>query len=124
MYSEENLLQAWAKTHGKKEHYYFQVRDDAMRDDSDPRHSIPAGSWIVMRRWQNPGTIWWGEVYAFRTLSGSVIIRRVYPSDKEGHIKLVSRDEERYPTYDFPLNYIVEGSFSIVEGVAYVNRWA
>ena len=123
MHSEEQLLAGWAKAHGKKEHYYYQVKNDAMRDDKDPLHSIPQGSWIVMRRFANLNSIWWGETFAFRTVDDIVIIRRIYPSEKEGYIKLVSKDPENWPTYDFPLDEIVEGSFSLVEGVAYVNQF-
>ena len=119
----EVLPQFASGTHGKEEITYFQARDDAMRNVNDPIHSIPNGAWVAVRRWRNINSIWWGEVYAFKTIDGFVMIRRIYPSEKEGYIRLVSENEQEYPTYDIPFKDIMPGSFSVVKGVMYIHMW-
>ena len=120
----EVLSQFASGTHEKEEITYFQAHDDAMKNVNDPIHSIPDGAWVAVRRWRNMNSIWWGEVYAFRTIDDFVMIRRIYPSEKEGYIRLVSFNEDEYPTYDIPLKNIMDGSFSIVKGVMYIHEWS
>lgn len=99
---------------------FIRVRGNSMLNTADPNHSIPSGSWVAIRKVLS-STIRWGEVYALETIDGP-IVKKIMPSEKEGHIRCVSLNED-YPPFDMPVSDVVGDSFYLVVGVVGVQVW-
>lgn len=56
----------------------------------------------------------WGKVYVIDSSQG-VLVKRIFESEKEGYIQLVSDNREHYPPFDFPTNDI--RTLALVAGV-------
>lgn len=56
----------------------------------------------------------WGKVYVIDSSQG-VLVKRIFKSEKEGYIQLVSDNHDRYPPFDFPTNDI--RTLALVAGV-------
>ena len=101
---------------------YIQVRGSSMVNRRDPDHSIPEGAWIGIQPSQS-SVIRWGEVYAVMTTDGPVV-KKLMPSDREGHITCVSfNEEDGYLPYELPTNEIIQPLYKVV-AVITAQRWA
>ena len=56
----------------------------------------------------------WGKVYVIDSSQG-VLVKRIFESDKDGFIRLVSDNKEHYPPFDFPVSDI--RTLALVSGV-------
>lgn len=99
---------------------FFQVKGDSMLNTDNPRHSIPQGAWIALKRAESE-KIRWGDVYAFETAIGPMV-KKIEPSEKEGCIKCVSFNRN-YQPFDLDKSEIIDGTFCIVMGVVDVQAW-
>lgn len=103
--------------------YDFSIRGkgDSMLNFENPEHSIKAGNFIACKLWTSRTHLRWGEVYALATPDG-VVVKKIMPSEKEGHIKCVSFNErDGYLPYDLPLEEIQD--WAIVVGSVSANKW-
>jgi len=57
----------------------------------------------------------WGKTYVIDSISQGIMVKRIYKSDDDDYIKLVSDNKERYDAFDMPKSDI--RSLSIVLGV-------
>jgi phage repressor protein C with HTH and peptisase S24 domain len=64
----------------------------------------PNGSQVLIKKINEKAFIEWGRVYVLDTCNG-VVVKRVFPSEKEGHVKCVSTNTE-YPSFDVESNDI------------------
>jgi len=86
-----------------------------------PERSIPERSIIGCRIWKSRTHIRWGEVYALATPDG-IVVKKIMPSEKEGHIKCVSfNEEEGFIPYELPVTEIQD--WAIVIGVVNIVNW-
>ena len=74
----------------------IQARGKSMLSD-DRNESIAPGDYVIIRQTQ-ASALQWGEIYAVSTLDGFVI-KRPFPSEEEGKVKLVSSNPD-YPPYE------------------------
>lgn len=78
--------------------FIVPARGDSMINTSNPERSIPNGSLVAIRK-SKLSTPRWGEVYALSTDDGC-IIKRLYPSEREGYVKCVSFNEKEFPPFE------------------------
>lgn len=103
--------------------YDFSIRGkgDSMLNFENPEHSIKAGDFIACKLWTSRTHLRWGEVYTLATRDG-VVVKKIMPSEKEGHIKCVSFNErDGYLPYDLSIEEI--NDWAIVVGIVSVNKW-
>lgn len=100
--------------------FVVPARGDSMINASNPDRSIPNGSLVAVRktRLSSPR---WGEVYALATSDGC-IIKRLYPSDRDGYVKCVSFNTEEYPPFELESSEIYD--IGIVVAVVNVAVWS
>ena len=100
--------------------FVVPARGDSMINASNPDRSIPNGSLVAVRktRLSSPR---WGEVYALATSDGC-IIKRLYPSDRDGFVKCVSFNTEEYPPFELESSEIYD--IGIVVAVVNVAVWS
>ncbi len=92
---------------------FLRVRGDSMLDRDNPRRSIPDGAWIALQRVTS--SIQWGAVYAIMTADGP-IVKRLYPSERDGHVRCVSFNNE-FPPFDLPVADIRGDIFKVIARV-------
>ena len=102
--------------------YDFSIRakGNSMINYKDPERSIKQGDFIACRLWKSRSHIRWGEVYALATSEG-IVVKKLMPSEKEGHVKCVSFNEDEYPPYDLTFEEIYD--WAIVVGAISVHKW-
>lgn len=98
--------------------FVVRARGESMVNKSNPEQSIPNGAYVAIQK-SNLSTPQWGEAYALSTDDGC-IIKRLYPSDKDGCVKCVSFNEE-YPCFDLPCVEIHD--IGLVKAVLTVSIW-
>ena len=99
--------------------FVVRARGESMVNKNNPELSIPNGAYVVIQK-SALSTPLWGEAYALSTDDGC-IIKRLYPSDKEGYVKCVSYNEEEYPSLELNANEIHD--IGIVKAVLTINIW-
>ena len=92
---------------------FLRVRGDSMLDRDNPRRSIPDGAWIALQRVTS--SIQWGAVYAIMTADGP-IVKRLYPSERDGHVRCVSFNDE-FPPFDLSVADIRGDIFKVIARV-------
>lgn len=101
----------------------FTIRagGDSMINRKNPKRSIRDRDIVGCRLWQSRTHLRWGEVYALATADG-VVIKKIMPSEKDGHIQCVSfNEEDGYPPYDLNIGEIQD--WAIVVGVVSISNW-
>ena len=102
------------------ETFVVPARGESMVNTSNPERSIPNGSLVAIRK-AKLSTPRWGEVYALATADGC-IIKRLYPSEREGWVRCVSYNAEEYPAFELNTNEIYD--IGIVVAVVNVTHWS
>ena len=103
--------------------YDFSIRGrgDSMINRANPSKSINEGDVIACKLWLSRTHIRWGEVYCLATSDG-VVVKKVMPAEKEGHIRCISHNEEDgYKPYEIPLNEIHD--WALVVSVIRISNW-
>ena len=100
--------------------FVVPAKGESMVNAINPERSIPNGSLVVVRR-TTLSTPRWGEVYALATPDGC-IIKRLYPSEREGCVKCVSFNSEEYPAFELEAREIYD--IGIVVKVVNVTDWS
>lgn len=105
----------------KEYDFSIKAKGDSMINRANPLRSIRDGDLVACRFWKSRSYTRWGEVYALATVDG-VVIKKIEQSEKEGHIKCVSfNEEEGFMPYDLPLEEIHD--WAIVIGAVCIKNW-
>lgn len=99
--------------------FIVPARGDSMINTSNPERSIPNGSLVAIRK-SKLSTPRWGEVYALSTDDGC-IIKRLYPSERDGYVKCVSFNEKEFPPFELHSSEIHD--VGNVVAVVSVSMW-
>ena len=91
-----------------------------MVNTANPERSIPNGALVAVRK-TKLSTPRWGEVYALATADGC-IIKRLYPSDRDGYVRCVSFNNEEFPPFELETREIYD--IGNVVAVVSVKLWA
>ena len=100
--------------------FVVPARGDSMVNVANPERSIPNGALVAVRK-MRLSTPRWGEVYALATADGC-IIKRLYPSERDGYVRCVSFNSEEYPPFELETREIYD--IGNVVAVVSVKLWA
>jgi hypothetical protein len=100
--------------------FVVPARGDSMVNTANPERSIPNGALVAVRK-TRLSTPRWGEVYALATADGC-IIKRLYPSDRDGYVRCVSFNNEEFPPFELETREIYD--IGNVVAVVSVKFWA
>ena len=99
--------------------FIVRARGESMINRNNPARSIPDGAYVAIQK-SNLSSPLWGEVYALSTDDGC-IIKRLYPSEHENHVRCVSLNKEEFP--DFELHASEIHDIGIVKAVLTIQLW-
>lgn len=101
--------------------FTIRTRGRSMVNRDCPERNINERDIVACKIWTSRSHIRWGEVYALATNDG-IVVKQIQESEKEGHIKCVSfNEEEGFKPYDLPVEEITD--WAIVVGVISVKTW-
>ena len=99
--------------------FIVRASGDSMINKQNPERSIPSGAYVAVQK-SLLSTPQWGETYALSTNDGC-IIKRLYPSEREGYVKCVSFNGDEFPTFELHRSEIHD--IGIVKAVLSLHIW-
>lgn len=99
--------------------FVVRARGESMVNRDNPSRSIPDGAYVAIQK-TALSTPLWGEAYALATDDGC-IIKRLYPSEKEGCVRCVSINADEFPAFELRTDEIHD--FGLVKAVITVAIW-
>ena len=99
--------------------FVVRARGESMVNRDNPSRSIPDGAYVAIQK-TALSTPLWGEAYALATDDGC-IIKRLYPSEREGCVRCVSINADEFPAFELRTDEIHD--FGLVKAVITVAIW-
>lgn len=99
--------------------FVVRARGESMVNRDNPSRSIPDGAYVAIQK-TALSTPLWGEAYALATDDGC-IIKRLYPSEREGCVRCVSINADEFPAFELRTEEIHD--FGLVKAVITVAIW-
>ena len=97
----------------------LSIPRDTMVNRDNPSRSIPDGAYVAIQK-TALSTPLWGEAYALATDDGC-IIKRLYPSEREGCVRCVSINADEFPAFELRTDEIHD--YGLVKAVITVAIW-